>query len=372
MQMPAIIKNQLKLLFYNRMAVFAMIATPLLLTFLFTFSSKSGRTDLYIADSDHSSSSAQLINLLQVHEDINVVCISENELIKKVDNGSIMAGFIIQKKFEDNLKLNGNLNIEMVENYYTGESAMLEQAVLIEANTLQDVNNLNLPLESLSRQSTISVNVKDSGNGSGTTNIATVKLIGFLGMFLWFIVFQGFRSLVAEKSNHVFERIQGTQTSYVRYLLSKIIAAYVFALLLTTVVLIAGRYLFHTSQISNLPATAVLFAIYLFALTGIAMMFVPFVNKQQSFTILGSVIMALTGILGGSFFSIEEISSSGVKIISKFTPEYWAIQSICDTAMNNSSFNAQILPAAVLSFMGILGFIIACLTLTWKMKTKMV
>ncbi len=371
MQMPEIIKNQLKLLFYNRVAVFAMIATPLLLTFLFTFSSNSGKTELFIADSDHSVSSAQLINLLQTHDDINVVSISENELIKKVDNGSIMTGFIIQKKFGDNLKSNGNLNIEMVENYHTGESALLEQAVLIEANTLQDVHNLNLPLGALSSLPQIAVNEKDSGNGSGKTNIATVKLIGFLGMFLWFIVFQGFRTLIAEKGNHVFERIQGTQTSYACYLFSKIIAAYVFSLLLTIVVLIAGRYLFHTSQINNLPATAVLFAIYLFALTGIAMMFVPFINKQQSFTILGSVIMALTGILGGSFFSIEEISSSGMKIISKLTPEYWAIQSICDTAMNNSSFSSQILPAAVLGLMGILGFIIACLTLTWKMKAQM-
>lgn len=371
MQMPAMIKNQLKLLFYNRIAVFAMIATPLLLTFLFTFSTKSVRTDLYIADSDHTVSSAQLIKLLQTHEEINVVSISENELIKKMNNGNILSGFIIKKNFEDNLKSNGNLNIEMVENNNTGESALLEQTVLIEANTLQEANDLNLPLEALSSQSKISVTEKDLRSGSGTTDIATAKLIGFLGMFLWFIVFQGFRTLIAEKGNHVFERIQGTPTRYINYLISKIIAAYIFALLLTTVVLIAGRYLFHTSQISNLPATVALFAIYLFALTGISMLFVPFINKQQSFTILGSVIMALTGILGGSFFSIEEISSGWIKVISKLTPEYWAIPALCDTAINNSSLSAQILPAAVLGFMGIFGFIIACLTLTWEKKAKM-
>lgn len=370
MQMPAMIKNQLKLLFYNRIAVFAMLATPLLLTYLFTFSSVGNRTDLYIADSDHSESSAQLINMLRTHEDMNVISTSEVQLINKVDNGSISAGFIIQKKFEDNLKSEDKLNIQMLENYKTGENDLLEQAVLIESGTLQDAHNLNLSLGAISSQSNITVNEKTVGNGSTTTDIVSAKLIGFLVMFLWIIIFQGFRTLIAEKGNHVFERIQGTPTSYIRYLLSKIIAAYVFALLLTAVVLIAGEYLFHMSEISNLPATALLFAIYLFALIGIAMIFVPFIKKQQSYTILGSVIMALTGIMGGSFFSINEISSSGVKLISKLTPEYWAIRALCDTAINNSPFSDQILPATVLSLMGILGFVIAYFTLTWKMRAE--
>lgn len=369
MQMTAIIKKQLKLLFNNRIAVFAMVATPLLLTFLFTFSTASNKTDLYIADSDHSVSSSQLINMLKTHEDIKVVSISEDELIKKVDNGSISAGFVIQKNFEDDLVSDRDLNIQMVENYDTGENDLLEQAVLMEAGTLQNANNLNLPLEAVSNQSVISINEK-AVNGSGTTDIATVKLIGFLTMFLWFIVFQGFRTLIAEKGNHVFERIQGTPTSYIRYLLSKIIAAYLFGLLLTASVLIFGKYLFHTSPFRNVPATALLLAVYLFALTGLAMILVPFINKQQSFTILGAVIMALTGILGGSFFPVEEIAPGVVKLISKFTPEYWAISSLSDMTFNNSPFRTQILPITVLGFMGIFGFVISYITLKLKRKAE--
>jgi len=373
MKMMTMIKYQLKLLFNNRIAVFAIIAAPLLLTFLFTFSAGRGKTNLYITDLNNSVYSEQLINMLKTHADINVISLSENEIRTKIDHGNISMGFIISQNFGDDLVSGQNIAIQMLQNYNTGDGTLLEQAVLNDANAIKKITldskvisqGLQLSNDMVSKQifdklnsdSTISVNEKTTSNTPNASDTASTKLLGFLVMFLWFVVVQGFRPLIEEKGNHTFERILGTPTGYTKYIMSKVVATYVFGLFVTAIILIAGKYIFHASLISNIPAEAVLFAIYVFALTGIIMMFVPFIKRQQSLTILGAVIMALTGILGGSFFSIDEIASNTIKLISKFTPESWAIKAISDVTFNNSSLRSELLPIMILAITGTLGFL---------------
>jgi ABC-2 type transport system permease protein len=386
MQILTMIKNQLKLLFNNRIAIFAIIAAPLLLTYLFSFSASSDKTNLYIADSDKSVYSKQLISMMKNHKDINVINLSENEIKKKVDSSSISMGFVINKSFGDDLTSSKNLNIKILQNYETGDGALLEQIVLSESNTLKKVTadskiisqGLNLSNNDVSKELlknvkgnlNISTSDKTLNNGQGNQNTTSTKLIGFLVMFLWFVVVQGFRTLIEEKGNNTFERILGTPTNYTKYLISKIAATYIFGLIVIAVILIAGKYLFNLNIISNLSAESIIFAVYLFALTGIVMIFVPFIKKQQSFTILGAIIMALTGILGGSFFQVDEIASSTMQLISKFTPESWAIKSITDVTFNNASINAELPSIIILAVAGVLGLTISYVLLNIKIKAE--
>ncbi len=386
MQILTMIKNQLKLLFNNRITIFAIIAAPLLLTYLFSFSASNNKTNLYIADSDKSVYSKQLISMIKNHEDINVISLSENEIKKKVDNSSISMGLVINKNFGYNLTSNKNLNIKMLQNYETQDGALLEQIVLSESNTLKKVTTdskvisqgLSLSNDDVSKELlknakgnlNISISDKTLNNGQGNQNTTSIKLIGFLVMFLWFVVVQGFRTLIEEKENNTFDRILSTPTNYTKYLISKIVATYIFGLIVIAVILIAGKYLFNVNIISNLPAASIIFAVYLFALTGIVMIFVPFIKKQQSFTILGAVIMALTGILGGSFFQVDEISSSTMQLISKFTPESWAIKSITDVTFNNASIKAELSSIIILAIAGILGLTISYILLNIKIRAE--
>ncbi|MDP4178749.1 MAG: ABC transporter permease [Bacillota bacterium] len=384
MQILTMIKNQLKLLFNNRIAIFGVIAAPLLLTFLFSFSSGNGKTNLYITDLDNSVNSKQLVNMIKNHKDINVVSLSENDLKKKVDNSSISMGFIIDKNFGDDLVSEKKLDIKMLENYETGDGALLEQVVLSEANTLKKVtadsktisDGLKISNDNVSKQlfekikgnSNISTDERSLNNSQKKQDATTVKLIGFLVMFLWFVIVQGFRTLIEEKSNNTFERILGTPTNYTKYLISKIAATYIFGLIVTVIILIAGKYLFNINLITNLPAEAVIFAVYLFALTGIIMIFVPFIKRQQSFTILGAILMALTGILGGSFFSIDEIASGTMKLISRLTPESWAIKSLNDVFFNSAAISSELPAIIVLAAAGVLGLAISYVSLNIKIK----
>jgi len=380
MQILTMIKNQLKLLFNNRIAIFAIIAAPLLLTYLFSFSSSSGKTSLYINDSDNSVYSNQLITMIKSHSDINVISLTEKELEEKVDDNNISIGFVVNKNFGEDLTAGKDLDINILQNYETSDGALLEQVVLSELNTLKKITldskviskGLNLSndnvskelLQKISNSSNISINDKTISKDKKIQNSTTLKLIGFLVMFLWFVVVQGFRTLIQEKENGTFNRILSTPTSYTKYLISKIAATYILGLIIIAVILLASKYIFNISFAANMFAEAIILAVYLFSITGIVMIFVPFIKKQQSFTIFGGIIMVLTGILGGSFFSIDEISSSTMQLISKFTPESWAIKAITDITLNNRSINSELLSLLILAAVGVLSLAISYILLS--------
>lgn len=385
MQILTMIKNQLKLLFNNRIAVFAVIAAPLMLTYLLSVVNSNSKVNLYMADSDKSTYSKELISMIKSHKDINLVSVTENQLRKKVDDSSISVGFVINKNFGNDLSTDKKLNLNMIENYQGEESAILQEVVLGEANTLKkisldsksisdglNISNANVSKDLL-RQLKAKVNISVVDKTAVKNQDSTTRaLIGFLIMFLWFVVIQGFRTLVEEKENNTFNRILGTPVNYSKYLISKIVSTYVFSLIVLTLALVVGKYVFNISLAQNLIGEGIMFAAYLFALTGIVMVFVPFIKKQQTFTIIGSVIMALTGILGGSFFPIDEVASKTIQTISKFTPESWAINSISDITFNNSSINSEMTSIVILAGLGILGLSISYIILNIKIRAERV
>lgn len=381
--MLRMIKNQLKLLFNNRIAMFFVILVPIALTYVFSSASTNNKINLYYADLDKTPYSSELISMLKDSNDINLISASEATVREKVNTNSVPEALIIDRNFQNDLFNGKKLNIKMVENYPSSESAIVKEAVLGEVNTLKkaaiDSKNisgaLNISKDTVSRDllnklkvnSNISINYK--GN-SMNQNTATKSLIGFLAMFLWFVIIQGFRTLVEEKENDTFSRILSTPISYSKYLISKIASTYIFSLILLVVTLAIGKYAFNITFAENLGAEAIIFAIYLFAITGIVMIFVPFIKKQQTLTILGSILMALTGMLGGSFFPLDEVSSNVILTLSKLTPEAWALNSISDITFNNAALNSEITSIIVLAAMGIVGLVISYTLLNIKIKTE--
>ncbi|MFP3821485.1 ABC transporter permease, partial [Bacillus sp. SIMBA_008] len=103
-----------------------------------------------------------------------------------------------------------------------------------------------------------------------------MRLIGFLVMFIWFVVIQGLRTLIDEKENNTFSRLLSTPINYTKYVLSKMAATYISGIIHIIVIILAGKYLLKISIGHNIFAIAVMLAVYLFALTCITMIMVPF------------------------------------------------------------------------------------------------
>ncbi|MBW9152281.1 ABC transporter permease [Clostridium estertheticum] len=388
MQILIMIKNQLKLLFNNRMSIFIMIAAPLLLTWLFSISTSSSKTNVYLADNDKSKASKQLIAMIEKHEDLRITILAEKDIKNKIDNGDINNGAVIDAGFERSLK-NGKAlnNVKLIENYDNPDGQKLSITILSEENALQKIttdsknisNVLKVNNDEISKKlinkvnsdNSISSSYKEINTSQKTEDKTTERLIGFLVMFIWFVVVQGFRTLIEERENNTFNRIKGMPTSYLKYLISKIIATYILGLTVIAAILLVGKYALKASIVNNIFPEASIFAIYLFAVVGIVMIFVPFVKKHQTFTILGSVLMVITGMLGGSFFSMDELTApKTLQIISRCMPENWGIKALKDVIFNNSPLSLEINSIVILLSIGILGLLVSIILTNINMKAE--
>lgn len=386
MQILLMVKKQLKLLFRNRIAVLATISVPIIFTYLFSFSQgASNNQNLYISDLDNSVYSKQLISMIKSHKDITIIPSTEADLKKKIDDQDISLGFIIDKNFGKELLSTQTLKVKILQNYDTGETALLEQLISSEVSNFKKVtldsnyisNQLNIDNENFSSKlfsaikssSNVSIAEKAIDTGNKTQDATTLRLIGLLVMFIWFVIIQGFRTLIDEKENNIFNRLLATPISYNKYLLSKIIATYIFGALHVVAILLAGKYLLKVSITSNLLPLILVFAAYLLLLTSISSIFALFIKKQQNFTVTTAILITLTGMLGGSFFSLE-LAPKYMQLISKFTPEAWAIKSLKDVIFNNSSISSIALPLTIFIGVGLLMLLISTVVSNSKIKAE--
>lgn len=369
MQFIVMVKNQLKLMLRNRIAIFATIAVPLILTFLFSFSQGSGQVSLYVADADQSVYSNQLMDMIQQHQ-VKIVHSDEATIKKKVDDQDIPFGLVVQQGFDNRLSSGKDLPMYFVQNYENGDGMILEEIITGEVSTLQKVihdtqavsKELNIEnsgmvtsvFANLNKSSNLMIDDQTISSGEKTRDNATARLIGFLVMFIWFVVIQGLRTLIDEKENNTLCRLLSTPVNYRKYLLAKMMSTYLFGAVHILVILAAGKYLLKISIADHALAVGVLFAAYLFALTSVTMIVIPFMKNQKQFTSSASILIAVTGMLGGSFFSME-MAPQFMRTLSKLTPESWAIKSLSDVIFGHQTVTSEWVPLVVFAVIGAVG-----------------
>lgn len=370
MEILILIKKQLKLLFSNRLIILAGIAVPVLLTYLFSNSiDASKKPCLYAADLSKSSYSAQFLQMLSSHKEITVVSTGKENILKKVDSQLIPMGLVIGKDFDNALLNNKPLPVEIIINFESTDSAVLKQVAATELSSLKKVaadssylsNKSGIPVNSLTSQVFNGMKSSSSSeiNSSSSDTLAikqeemTQTLLGFLVMFIWFVIIQGFRTLIEERENNTYYRLLSTPTSYNRYLASKIAAAYLFGAFHILAVLLTGKYLLNLPVFEHLLPVILIFAVYILLLTGISLPLSLLMKRHEDFTVTFAVIIIATGILGGSFFSLDTAPGYLV-LLSKFTPEAWGEKLLKAVLFDNSSLTSQLVPLSALTAIALL------------------
>ncbi|MCP6683819.1 ABC transporter permease [Bacillus nakamurai] len=363
MQMFLMVKHQLKLMFQNRIAILATVSVPLLLTYLFSFTlNGSQHKEVFVADTDQSVYSEQFMNMIQTDGHLKITKVTEDVLKKKVNHHDIAFGLLIGPHFEERLFSEDQVSLSFIQNQEKGDAALTEQLIAQQAGTLKkivrDAKHMSQTLHIDGKQTAADL-LKDIQGQSAVTvthqanqagGQAAGRLIGFLAMFIWFVAVQGLRSFIDEKENDTFTRLLSTPVSYQKYAASKLAAAYLFGLLHIIAIIAAGKYMLNISIADNVLEAGVVLAAYLFALTALTMVLIPFMKSQKQFTSLASILIAVSGILGGSFFSLE-LAPKYMRVLSVFTPEKWAIGSLKDMMNDSAASGSQITPLSL--FLGI-------------------
>jgi ABC-2 type transport system permease protein len=138
-----------------------------------------------------------------------------------------------------------------------------------------------------------------------------------------YTVSYGGRSILAERSEGTLPRLLVSPTSAAQVLGGKI-----FGIFLTgaaqMLILIAASSMFFQLQWGDTLGIVLLVLAAVFGATGWGMIITALARTQGQVASIGSAIMLIFGILGGSFIDLEQMPPF-VQSLSKITPNSWAL-----------------------------------------------
>ena len=177
---------------------------------------------------------------------------------------------------------------------------------------------------------------------------------GMALMFLMYTVSYGGRSILAEKTQGTLPRMLVTPTNSMQILGGK-----VFGIFLTgaaqMLILIGATTLFFQLKWGDGIGVVILVFAAVFAATGWGMLITALARTTAQVANVGSAIMLIFGILGGSFISLEQMPLA-VQVFSKITPNAWALDGFTTLGLGGTLADL-FAPITALLTMGIILFL---------------
>jgi ABC-2 type transport system permease protein len=155
-----------------------------------------------------------------------------------------------------------------------------------------------------------------------------------------------------------FGRMLTTPVNASQVLTGKVLGIIVTGFLQVSILILASSLLFNLDWGSPIAVVALIFSV-VFAATGWGILIASFVKQNWQASALGSAVMLIFGILGGTFIPVSEFTET-IRWIGKITPNYWAIQGFTRLALGETP--ADLIPVLVgLILMGLVLMMISAL-----------
>jgi len=179
---------------------------------------------------------------------------------------------------------------------------------------------------------------------------------GMALMFLMFTVTYGGRSLLVENRQGTLARLLVSPTTTTEVLGGKVIGIFLTALL-QLLILIGGTTLLFRLQWGDPLGVLVLVLAAAFAATGWGMIIAAILKTPGQIASVGSAVMLIFGLLGGSFFDVS-VLPKWVQTLSLVSPNAWGTRGFLNLA-RGGSISSVTVPVLALLIMGALLFVIA-------------
>lgn len=177
---------------------------------------------------------------------------------------------------------------------------------------------------------------------------------GMALMFLMFTVSYGGRSILAEKAQGTLSRLLVSPTNATQILGGKVFGIFLTGIAQMFILIGATTLLFQLKWGDSLGVIVLVLAA-VFGATGWGMFITAFARTPAQVGSLGSAIMLIFGILGGSFISLDNMPPL-VQTLSRITPNSWALDGFTTLALGGTLSNLST-PLTALLTMGSLLFV---------------
>jgi ABC-2 type transport system permease protein len=177
---------------------------------------------------------------------------------------------------------------------------------------------------------------------------------GMALMFLMYTVSYGGRSILAEKTQGTLPRLLVSPTNS-----AQILGGKVFGIFLTgaaqMLILIGGTSLLFQLKWGDPLGVLVLVLVAVFGATGWGMLITALARTTAQVASVGTAVMLIFGILGGSFIQLDQMPAS-IQTMSRITPNAWALDGFTTLALGGTLADLSA-PITALLTMGILLFL---------------
>ena len=210
---------------------------------------------------------------------------------------------------------------------------------------------------------TITIKTDKEGAAAIQFDILAYMAPGMALLFLMYTVSYGGRSILAERSQGTLPRLLVSPTSTAQVLGGKVLGIFLTGVAQLGILIFATSFFFGVKWGDTL-GLAVLILAAVFGATGWGMLITAFARSPGQVGTVGSALMLIFGILGGSFISLDRMPPL-VQRLSKITPNAWGLDGFTTLALGGTLSNlAQ--PIIALLIMGIVLFGIAVLIFNRK------
>ncbi len=172
---------------------------------------------------------------------------------------------------------------------------------------------------------------------------------GMALMFLMYTVSYGGRSILAERSQGTLPRLLVSPTSSSQVLGGKVLGIFLTGVAQVGILILASS-LFFGVKWGDAAGLVVLILAAVFGATGWGMLITAISRTPGQVGSIGSALMLIFGILGGSFINLDQMPA-WVQTFSKITPNSWGLDGFTTLALGGSLSNLME-PISALLIMG--------------------
>ena len=156
-------------------------------------------------------------------------------------------------------------------------------------------------------------------------------------MFLMYTVSYGGRSILSERSEGTLPRLLASPTSMAQFLGGKVLGVFLTGSAQVGI-LIAASTMFFGVKWGDPLGVAILILAAVFAATGWGMFITSFARTPGQVANVGSALMLIFGILGGTFIDLDRMPVF-VQTLSKITPNAWGLDGFAILALGGTLRN---------------------------------
>lgn len=202
----------------------------------------------------------------------------------------------------------------------------------------------------------ITLKTDDEGAQAAEFDVLAYMAPAMALMFLMYTVSYGGRSILAERAQGTLPRLLVSPTSSAQILGGKVFGIYLTGVAQVGILILASAVFFRVKWGDPLGIAALTLAA-VFGATGWGLIVTALARTPAQVANVGSAIMLIFGILGGSFLDLGMMPPA-IQLVSKITPNAWALDGFVTLALGGGL--AQLArPITALLVMGAVLFVVS-------------